>query len=143
MSLSTRLRFEILKRDGFACQYCGGRAPEVVLHIDHITPRSAGGTDDPDNLVTSCARCNLGKATSHVVDLSPCYLCGEEEPGMFFSLRTELGLSRRGDTFEYAPRFVCASCVTKAVRTLQWATKIPEVGAKLRAALLEAMVEWE
>jgi len=31
------------------------------LHIDHIIPRSKGGTDEPFNLITSCVECNLGK----------------------------------------------------------------------------------
>lgn len=62
MSISTRTRFEVFKRDGFACQYCGRTPPEVTLHVDHITPVAAGGPDDPLNLVTACADCNLGKA---------------------------------------------------------------------------------
>lgn len=61
-AISTRTRFEIFKRDQFTCQYCGGKPPAVILHIDHITPVSAGGTNDPDNLVTSCRDCNLGKS---------------------------------------------------------------------------------
>lgn len=56
-------RFEILKRDGFKCHYCGRSASEdgVKLHIDHITPKSRGGKDDPENYITSCSECNIGK----------------------------------------------------------------------------------
>lgn len=61
-ALPTRLRFEVFKRDKFTCQYCGGRAPEIVLHVDHINPVAHGGTNDILNLVTSCAACNLGKS---------------------------------------------------------------------------------
>ena len=60
--ISTRSRFEVFKRDGFTCQYCGATPPAVVLHVDHITPFSAGGKDTKDNLVTACASCNLGKS---------------------------------------------------------------------------------
>ena len=60
--ISTRTRFEVFKRDGFTCQYCGGKPPAAILHIDHITPVSAGGTNDLANLVTSCKDCNLGKS---------------------------------------------------------------------------------
>jgi RNase P subunit RPR2 len=60
-SLGNSVRFQILERDGFACTYCGGRAPQVRLHVDHILPVSGGGTDDPTNLVTSCSDCNHGK----------------------------------------------------------------------------------
>ena len=59
--ISKRDRFEIFKRDRFTCHYCGGKPPEVVLHIDHITPVAEGGTNTLDNLITSCQECNLGK----------------------------------------------------------------------------------
>lgn len=60
--LSRRLRFAVLERDGFACAYCGAKAPGVVLHVDHIHPVVSGGASVPENLVTSCAICNLGKS---------------------------------------------------------------------------------
>ncbi|GAA0696228.1 HNH endonuclease signature motif containing protein [Dyella marensis] len=59
--LSKRIRFEVFKRDSFACQYCGAHPPETVLHVDHIVPVADGGQNDMDNLVTSCDTCNLGK----------------------------------------------------------------------------------
>ena len=62
MSLSKRTRFEILKRDGFRCKYCGASALTSLLHVDHVLPRAEGGTDEPANLVTACAACNLGKS---------------------------------------------------------------------------------
>ena len=55
------LRFSIFDRDGFTCQYCGKSPPEVMLHVDHIQPKSKGGSDEPDNLITSCSVCNIGK----------------------------------------------------------------------------------
>lgn len=55
------LRFEVFKRDGFCCQYCGAHPPSVKLHVDHIVPVAFGGTNDIDNLVTACEPCNLGK----------------------------------------------------------------------------------
>jgi len=61
-----KLRWTILSRDMFQCQYCG-RTPVnhgVALHVDHIVPRNSGGTDAQDNLVTSCEDCNWGKGTS-------------------------------------------------------------------------------
>lgn len=66
--LSRKTRFEVLKRDKFTCQYCGRQAPEVVLHVDHITPVSKGGTNDITNLVTSCRECNLGKSNRELSD---------------------------------------------------------------------------
>jgi hypothetical protein len=61
LALSKKTRFEVFKRDGFACQYCGGHPPEVVLHVDHIRPVADGGTNVIDNLVSACQPCNAGK----------------------------------------------------------------------------------
>lgn len=61
-SISKRKRFEVLKRDGFRCFYCGRTPPEVVLQVDHVLAVAKGGTADLANLVTSCADCNLGKS---------------------------------------------------------------------------------
>lgn len=61
--VGVKLRFQILERDSFRCQYCG-RTPQdgVKLHVDHVVPRSKGGSNDPENLVTACQDCNLGKS---------------------------------------------------------------------------------
>jgi HNH endonuclease len=61
VALSKKTRFEIFKRDGFTCQYCGAHPPGIVLHVDHIIAVSAGGSNRKDNLVTSCESCNQGK----------------------------------------------------------------------------------
>lgn len=59
--ISKRVRFEVFKRDLFACQYCGAHPPGVLLHVDHIDPVANGGENDFDNLITACEPCNLGK----------------------------------------------------------------------------------
>ena len=56
------LRFQVLERDGFTCGYCGRAAPEVILHVDHVIAVMDGGSDAPENLITCCAACNLGKS---------------------------------------------------------------------------------
>ena len=61
-AISKRTRFEVFKRDGFTCQYCGAAPPNVVLEVDHIEPVAAGGDNDEGNLVTACFGCNRGKA---------------------------------------------------------------------------------
>lgn len=61
-AIGKRLRFEVFKRDRFACQYCGKKAPDVVLVIDHIDPVAKGGANDILNLVTACDACNGGKS---------------------------------------------------------------------------------
>ncbi len=64
MSVGKKVRFEVFKRDKFACQYCGKRPPNVVLEVDHIEPRAQGGSDDYSNLITSCFDCNRGKGAA-------------------------------------------------------------------------------
>lgn len=61
IQISKKTRFEVFKRDGFVCQYCGATPPAVILHVDHIHPVAEGGANDQDNLVTACESCNLGK----------------------------------------------------------------------------------
>ena len=61
MSVSKKIRFEVFKRDGFSCAYCGKSPPKVTLECDHIEPKSKGGSDDINNLITACFDCNRGK----------------------------------------------------------------------------------
>ena len=49
-------RLAIYRRDGLACVYC--RHTRRRLTLDHLKPRSKGGTNDATNLVTACFRCN-------------------------------------------------------------------------------------
>jgi len=51
-------RQNIFKRDGFRCGYCGSRHN---LTVDHIIPRSQGGGDSWENLITACEACNRRK----------------------------------------------------------------------------------
>ncbi len=52
-------RRAIFARDGWTCQYCGSE--RGTLTIDHVIPRSKGGTSAWDNIVTCCAPCNRRK----------------------------------------------------------------------------------
>lgn len=67
--ITKKVRFEIFKRDGFKCQYCGAHPPSVVLEVDHIHPVSTGGSNDDDNLVTACFGCNRGKSDRSLSDV--------------------------------------------------------------------------
>lgn len=64
MAVSKRTRYEVLRRDNHTCRYCGSKAPDVPLRIDHVTPVALGGTDNPGNLVTACQDCNAGKSST-------------------------------------------------------------------------------
>jgi hypothetical protein len=68
-SLSKKIRFEVFKRDGFICQYCGAHPPHAVLEVDHIHSVAAGGLNEMDNLVTACFDCNRGKSDRSLSDV--------------------------------------------------------------------------
>jgi 5-methylcytosine-specific restriction endonuclease McrA len=51
-------RKNVLRRDGYRCQYCGSRDS---LTVDHVLPRSRGGRDTWENLVAACTPCNNKK----------------------------------------------------------------------------------
>jgi hypothetical protein len=65
------LRFDIFQRDSFTCRFCGAQPPEVILHIDHLVPVIDGGANDPENLVTACQDCNLGKGRKSLLTEPP------------------------------------------------------------------------
>jgi len=50
-------RRSVFARDDHRCQYCGAQAE----NIDHVVPRSRGGTHSWDNVVACCRRCNTRK----------------------------------------------------------------------------------
>ncbi|MGD8717841.1 MAG: HNH endonuclease [Candidatus Zixiibacteriota bacterium] len=53
-------RKNVLRRDGFACQYCGRHTADLT--IDHIIPIAVGGKHTWENVVASCQTCNNRKA---------------------------------------------------------------------------------
>jgi 5-methylcytosine-specific restriction endonuclease McrA len=52
-------RREVFRRDHHTCQYCGSTKH---LTLDHVIPRSKGGTHTWDNVVTACEKCNSTKS---------------------------------------------------------------------------------
>jgi 5-methylcytosine-specific restriction endonuclease McrA len=58
-------RRAVFTRDGQTCVYCGGSATS----IDHVVPRSRGGTHTWDNVVAACRRCNHTKADRSLAEL--------------------------------------------------------------------------
>ena len=52
-------RRALFARDGWRCVYCGDSGGRLTL--DHVVPRSRGGDSVWENVVTSCAPCNLRK----------------------------------------------------------------------------------
>ncbi|WP_456575230.1 HNH endonuclease [Blastococcus sp. SYSU D00820] len=58
-------RRAVFTRDGQTCVYCGSSATS----IDHVVPRSRGGTHTWDNVVAACRRCNHTKADRSLAEL--------------------------------------------------------------------------
>jgi 5-methylcytosine-specific restriction endonuclease McrA len=81
-------RRAVFARDRHRCQYCGS---ERHLTVDHVVPRSKGGTDTWDNLVTSCAPCNRkkGDRAPHVVGLSLMRKPRPPEPASFVFMHVD------------------------------------------------------
>jgi len=55
-------RRAVYARDGNTCQYCGQTFPTSELNLDHVVPRSQGGSTTWLNIVCSCVACNSRKA---------------------------------------------------------------------------------
>lgn len=57
------LRWQVFQRDNWRCVSCGRTTDDgIILHVDHIIPRSKGGLDHLDNYQTLCDICNIGKS---------------------------------------------------------------------------------
>ncbi len=54
-------RRNLFARDNHRCQYCGTHVPQQELSMDHVLPRSRGGTTTWENIVCCCVRCNSAK----------------------------------------------------------------------------------
>lgn len=54
-------RYNIFARDRNTCQYCGKKFARSELNLDHVVPRSQGGTSIWENVVCSCHECNRRK----------------------------------------------------------------------------------
>ena len=52
-------RRNLFQRDNHCCQYCGSKGGQ--LSMDHVVPRSRGGSDSWDNVTTACLSCNVRK----------------------------------------------------------------------------------
>jgi 5-methylcytosine-specific restriction endonuclease McrA len=52
------------------CHYCGFELNRFNSTLDHVVPRSKGGTDAPENLLLSCRRCNVRKADAPLSEIT-------------------------------------------------------------------------
>ena len=81
-------RKNVFYRDKFTCQYCGHLGKEKDLTLDHIMPRSRGGTTSWLNIVTACEPCNIKKADK-LLEHTSMHLLKEPYEPLWMSLLTQ------------------------------------------------------
>lgn len=92
-------RAAIMLRDAYTCQYCGEAPEQDRLTVDHVVPRSRGGSHDWNNLATACTRCNQKKGS-----------CTPEE--------AEMPLRRK----PFEPSYVALVLLSNPVAAQRWET---------------------
>jgi hypothetical protein len=92
--VTPKLRFEVLKRDGFTCRYCGRKAPHVSLEVEHVIPAAKCGTDFIGNLVACCYECNIGKGDRA---LPPALADDIRARGLYRAVVTTSSIHRKSD----------------------------------------------
>lgn len=80
-------RKNILERDHHTCQYCHYRGDGLTL--DHVIPRSKGGGETWENLVTACMRCNVKKGSRTPKEAGMLLLTYPRKPhsSLYFEIR--------------------------------------------------------
>ena len=76
-------RRNLFQRDHQTCQYCGSR--DQPLSIDHVVPRSRGGSDTWENVTTACLSCNVRKGNRTPKEASMPLHCAPHRPLSSFS----------------------------------------------------------
>ena len=77
----------LLEREKYCCIYCGIHASQAKMQIEHVIPKSKGGTDSLNNLVLSCEACNQAKGNQDV----KVYL--KDKPNVLRRIKAHLGMS--------------------------------------------------
>jgi hypothetical protein len=73
-------RHRIMRRDGYTCVYCGSKKN---LTIDHILPKSRGGRNTWQNLITCCSGCNRIKGDKTPEEAKMTMIFSPYEPSIF------------------------------------------------------------
>jgi 5-methylcytosine-specific restriction endonuclease McrA len=84
-------RKNIHRRDNCSCQYCGVKLDPSSISIDHVIPRSRGGRNTWENLVSCCRNCNTKKSNRTPKEANMKLLCSPRQPKFLNS--TELKVS--------------------------------------------------
>jgi 5-methylcytosine-specific restriction endonuclease McrA len=94
-------RRNLMLRDQHQCQYCSRRPSLRDLNVDHVVPRSRGGSDSWENLVVSCRACNLKKGRRTPDEAGMCLLRTPQKPR--WSTAAHILLAARESYLEWQP----------------------------------------
>jgi len=87
---SGSVRYEVLKRAKGRCALCGVSVVDSPIDIDHIVPRSRGGSNEISNLQTLCERCNRSKKNRDQTDFRYYGVDSQSSSCVFCDLRSRL-----------------------------------------------------
>ena len=123
--LGYEVREYLLEKFGHRCVYCGGLSRDPVLNIDHVVPRSRGGTDRVSNLALACRSCNEAKD-----DRPP-----EEWAARLARLHSPLAVARTAGCAAVVGRLQAPLRGPAAVNATRWAVRrvLGETGLPLEA----------
>ncbi len=87
-------RKNIFARDQNRCQYCGKKFPTSELSLDHVTPRTQGGTSNWKNIVCACTNCNKHKGGRRPEEAGMKLICKPVKPRHCPIIQLKLGSNK-------------------------------------------------
>lgn len=87
-------RKNIFARDKNRCQYCGKKVPTSELSLDHVIPRTQGGTSNWKNIVCACTNCNKRKGGRRPEEAGMRLICKPAKPRHCPIIQLKLGSNK-------------------------------------------------
>lgn len=87
-------RKNIFARDKNRCQYCGKKVPTSELSLDHVIPRTQGGTSNWKNIVCACTNCNKKKGGRRPEQAGMKLICTPAKPRYCPIIQLKLGSNK-------------------------------------------------
>lgn len=87
-------RKNIFARDKNKCQYCGKKFPTSELSLDHVIPRTQGGTSNWKNIVCACTNCNKHKGGRRPAEAGMKLICQPVKPRYCPIIQLKLGSNK-------------------------------------------------
>ena len=87
-------RKNIFARDKNKCQYCGKKVPTSELSLDHVIPRTQGGTSNWKNIVCACTNCNKNKGGRRPEEAGMKLICKPVKPRHCPIIQLKLGSNK-------------------------------------------------